>query len=186
MSSRNFEDAEYDLEDVFLELSQTLQALSNLSGEQRRRTIAEAQRKVDNADDLLYTMESEVRQAPPLERKDLNSRLTSYKQKLKDIKLKLKSTGERSALLGSGGNASSQSAESTREQVLENRRTLNSTSDRLVQIEKLGESSKQTGEQIMQDLDDQRGTIVRIGGKVQGTDANLSKANRILNSMTRR
>ncbi|EGD73709.1 hypothetical protein PTSG_05416 [Salpingoeca rosetta] len=184
MSSQGFEDAEYDLEDVLSELSSMVQSLANMSGEQRRRQIEDAQSRVDKAEDLLYTMESEARLAPPRERATLNNRLTSHRQKLKSIKQKL-ATGERSALLGAGG-SQDQGAVTTRDQILANRQTMNATSDRLVQIERLGESSRQTGEQIMTDLSDQRDTIVRIGGRVQGTDANLSKANRILNSMTRR
>lgn len=60
-----------------------------------------------------------------------------------------------------------QTSVSTRDQVMANRQTLNNTSDRLVQIERLGEQSKTTGEQIMTDLDDQRDTLVRVGHKVQ-------------------
>lgn len=39
---------------------------------------------------------------------------------------------------------------------------------------------------MLSELDSQRQTIMRTGGKVTNIDANLSKSRRILNAMTRR
>ena len=70
--------------------------------------------------------------------------------------------------------------------MLDNDQTLDRTSGRITNAQRIGEESEAIGAGVLSELDSQRQTIMRTGGKVSNVDANLSKSRRILNAMSRR
>eukprot|EP00056_Hartaetosiga_gracilis_P003411 m.63512 g.63512 ORF g.63512 m.63512 type:complete len:215 (+) comp11443_c0_seq4:90-734(+) len=184
MSSQNFEDTLYDLDDVFTKLRNLISAARNQSRDQKRATLRSAEGDVDKADDYINLLVVETRNAPPAQRKGMNATITEYKKTLSSLKRQLNEANERSNLLGE--ERTSNSSMGVRDQMNANQKTLSKTSASIANTKRLAYEAQTIGEGTMEDLEDQRETIIRIGGKVQGIDANMSKSNRILNSMTRR
>eukprot|EP00730_Choanoeca_flexa_P000532 TRINITY_DN10235_c0_g3_i1.p1 TRINITY_DN10235_c0_g3~~TRINITY_DN10235_c0_g3_i1.p1 ORF type:complete len:210 (+),score=60.00 TRINITY_DN10235_c0_g3_i1:121-750(+) len=180
MSSERFENLEFDFQDAITNIRRLSSQIQNYQGDQRQAAVQEAQREIEKADDYLFDMEDEVRNAPPVPRGKMNSKVTSYKNELLNLKRSIKQGNERSDLLGDRPGAS------TRDRALGNRQTLNQTSDRIANTQRLAAESEMIGEQVMVDLHDQRETIVRSGQRLRGVDSNLSRANKVLNGMTRR
>eukprot|EP00045_Choanoeca_perplexa_P003404 m.30972 g.30972 ORF g.30972 m.30972 type:complete len:210 (+) comp12022_c1_seq2:137-766(+) len=180
MSSERFENLEFDFQDAVSSIRRLSSQIQNYQGDQRQAAIREAQSEIEKADDYLFDMEDEVRNAPPVPRQKMNSKVTSYKQELLKLKRSIQSGSDRSDLLGD------RQAPSSRDQALSNRQVQNQTSDRIANTQRLAAESEMIGEQVMVDLHDQRETIVRSGQKLRGVDTNLSRANKVLNGMTRR
>eukprot|EP00055_Hartaetosiga_balthica_P006778 m.22087 g.22087 ORF g.22087 m.22087 type:complete len:216 (-) comp5421_c0_seq1:1036-1683(-) len=185
MSSENFEDILYDLDEAIAALKSSINSANNQSRDQRRATLRSAENEVDKADDYINLLIVEARNAPPRERGGMNDKIREYKSTLSSLKRQLTSADERSNLLGDNPSPQNQSM-GVRDQMHSNQKTLNKTSSRIANTKRMAYEAQGIGEGVMEDLHGQRETIVRIGGKVQNIDANMSRANKILNSMTRR
>ncbi|EDQ85137.1 uncharacterized protein MONBRDRAFT_38961 [Monosiga brevicollis MX1] len=183
MSSEAFENSEMDLQAEIDKLRRLQSQISNYSGEQRRQAVQEAQSHLDECEDLLYDMSAEVQNAPPSLRQRMNAKVTDYKRQVANFKKTITADGARSDLLGG---ATGRPAYSTRDKALGNRQMLDESSARIANTQRLAAESEEIGHQVMVDLNDQRETIIRSGQKVSAVDANLGKANQLLNGMTRR
>jgi len=181
MSSERFESLEFDVQEAIAQIKTICAQLSNYTGEQQRAAQGKATKVLEEAEDLMYDMEEEVRNAPPTVRTNMNSRVTGYKNELLNLKRNIANAKNRGSLLGSGS-----SQVDTRSQLLQNRSTQDRTTERMRNTQRLAHESEAIGEQVVLDLHDQRQTIVRSANKITGVDANLSRSNRILNGMTRR
>jgi vesicle transport through interaction with t-SNAREs 1 len=92
--------------------------------------------------------------------------------------------GGRDELLG--GDSWGSSGENQRGVLLDSQTTLDRTSARITNTQRIADETEQIGAGVMTELGAQRDTIVRVAHKTQGIDANLSKSKRILNGMSRR
>lgn len=179
------------------------QQIPNFSGEQRKAAIRAAQKELERASELLEDMNQESRAAPPQYRNKLSGKVSNYERDLQRLKADLAATASgtysapsgRTELLGSsgGGNTggagtygSGDYANNQRQRVLDANQMLHSSSDRLQNIRRTGEESEAMGQNILSDLHTQRETIIRTGGYLSQTDADLGKSRRVLNSIGRR
>lgn len=196
MSSEAFENYEYEFEDVSKSINKMLQTqLPNYTGEQRKVCIRQATKSIERAEDLLRDMEMEARTAPPSYRTKMTTRIKGYQADCQKFRRDL-TTASRSKASGSfaddrtellsGGDSFAGHNYDQRSRLLDSEDTLNRTSARITNAERIGEESEAIGAGVITELGTQRETIVRTAHKVQGVDANLSKSKRILNSMHRR
>lgn len=191
MSSESFENFEYELEDVAKSISKKLGGqLPNYTGEQRKSCINAIAKEIDRANELVRDMEMEARSAPPSARARMSSRIKGYQTDVQKHQRDLKAArtsggaGGRDELLG--GDSWGSSGEQQRGRLLDSQTTLDRTSARITNTQRIADETEQIGSGVLTELGSQRDTIVRVAHKVQGVDANLSKSKRILNGMSRR
>jgi len=72
----------------------------------------------------------------------------------------------------------------SRGQLLQNRASLERANASIANTQRLADESEQMGTETLGQLHEQRETIVRLIDTTDGIDANLSRANKILNQMT--
>lgn len=193
MSSEQFEGYETEFDNIARSIKRKINTqLPNFTGEQRKATIRQAMKEVERAEDLLQEMEMEARSAPPAYRNKMNSRIHGYTSDVDGFRRDLTAAGQsagagqnsRDQLLGSDSYEGARYDQRSR--LLDNDAVLGRTSDRISNAQRIGEESEAIGAGVLTELDSQRQTIIRTGGKVTNIDANLSKSRRILNAMTRR
>jgi len=202
-SSENFENFEYEFEDVTKSISRKLNSqLPNYTGEQRKACIRQVTKEIERADDLIREMEMESREAPAQYRTRMNSKIKGYQADLEKFNRDLKTAASSSGGGGGGGGGRQNNATDRtellggdswesqtydqRSRLMDSEDTLATTSGRITNAQRIGEESEQIGAGVLNELGRQRETIVRTAHKVQGTDANLGKSKRILNAMSRR
>lgn len=195
MSSEQFESYELEFDNIARSIKRKINSqLPNFTGEQRKACIRQATKEIERAEDLLQEMEMESRSAPPAYRNKMNSRLRGYQADVDGFHRDLSSAGSsaggggqnaRDQLMGGGDSYDGQRYDQ-RSRLLDNDQTLDRTSARITNAQRIGEESEAIGAGVLSELDSQRQTIMRTGGKVSNVDANLSKSRRILNAMSRR
>lgn len=185
MSSELFENYEFDFNNVLGKIRKIVSQLGNYSGEQRKANVRAAQKEVEEADDLLQEMDMESKDAPPAYRTKLQNKMTRYKADLDKLKREMGASGDRSQLLGGGGDMQSYE-DNQRGRIVDTTDRLHQTSDRLANTQRIAAESEAIGHNIMSDLGQQRETIERTRYKVRDVDQNLGRSRKILKSMTRR
>lgn len=92
---------------------------------------------------------------------------------------------DRTELLSGGGDWESHTYDQ-RSRLVDSEATLNRTSQRIQNSQRIGEESEAIGAGVLTELGTQRETIIRTAHRVQSVDANLGKSKRLLNAMSRR
>eukprot|EP00040_Diaphanoeca_grandis_P006064 m.35757 g.35757 ORF g.35757 m.35757 type:complete len:228 (-) comp17198_c0_seq1:282-965(-) len=198
MSSEQFESFENEFENLARSIKRKINSqLPNYTGEQRKVCIRQATKEVERATQLLSQMDMESRSAPMQYRNKQTSRIRNYREDLEQFQSSLKQA-EASGGGGGGGQSNDQRDElfgqnsyqsaqiNQRSRLLDNDDILNRTSDRISNAKRIGEESEAIGAGVLEELADQRETIIRTGQKVGNIDGNLGKSKRILNAMARR
>uniref|UniRef100_A0A7S3QKG3 Vesicle transport v-SNARE N-terminal domain-containing protein n=1 Tax=Dunaliella tertiolecta TaxID=3047 RepID=A0A7S3QKG3_DUNTE len=174
-------------------VSKKLPTLEGLAGEARRKRVHEVEVELKSAEDVLKRMDMEARSLPVEQSKPLLIKVKEYRADLGSLKDHAKQASKSTAALGDAARAElglagdyySTSA-GQRERMLSSTQRLEKSSDhlhhgreQLIQTEELGAS-------ILRDLHSQRETIMHSKSTLQGTDDNITKARKILSSMSRR
>lgn len=193
MSSEQFESYEVEFDNITRSIKRKINSqLPNFIGEQRKATIRQATKEIERAEDLLQEMEMESRSAPPMYRNKMNSRLRGYQSDVDGFKRDLQAAsaggggGSQAREQLMGGDSYESQRYDQRSRLLDNDSVLERTSGRISNAQRIGEESEAIGAGVLTELDSQRQTIMRTGGRVSNIDANLSKSRRLLNAMTRR
>lgn len=129
----------------------------------------------------------EARNAPPSFRARMASRIKGYQSDVQKHQRDLRTarqSGGRDELLG--GDSWESSGDNQRARLLDSQDTLDRTSSRITNTQRIADETEQIGAGVLTELGTQRDTIIRTAHKVQGVDSNLGKSKRILNSMSRR
>lgn len=173
------------------DISRKISAITNLSGDLRRRKVAEVEGDIRDADQVIKRMDMEARSVPPEKSRQLLVKVKEYKADLSALKDELKkasssaSAGDAArAELGLGGDYSNSAAQRDRMLVASER--LNKTTERLTQGRQQLYEAEELGVTILQDLARQRETIVHARDTLHGTDDNITKARKILSNMSKR
>lgn len=189
--SELFASYETDFRLLYTDLTQKLQELSSLSGEERRAAIRTAERAIDEADELLGQMSLEVSNIPSPSRQKPRARLRNYTSDLDSARstiLKAAASADRDALFGNrGGNGGSGDVVTDqRQQLLSGTERLERSSQRLRDSERIARETEGIGGRVLEDLRGQRERIAQTHDTLNDSERYLDRSVKTLRGMARR
>lgn len=186
-----FETYENDYCNKATDVSRKIQTLAGLSGEQKRARLREVESDIKDAERVIQRMDMEARSFSQDKGRELLQKLKEYKADIAKLKDEAKSFTVQAANeldraeLGLGDDYGVTSA-GQRERLLKTTERLNKTSDRIAQGRQTLLETEELGVNILQDLHSQRQTILRARDTLHEADDNISRARRVLATMSRR
>lgn len=168
-------------------------AASSLHGEQKKQKLSEIKAGLDDADTLIQKMDLEARSLQPSMKATLLAKLREYKTDLNNLKNEVKrvtsvnvSLTGRDELLGSARADMLTVSNNQRGRLLMSTERLNQSTDRIKESRKTMLETEELGVSILQDLHQQRQSLLHAHNTLHGVDDNISKSKRILGAMSRR
>ncbi|CAI4211589.1 unnamed protein product [Parascedosporium putredinis] len=186
-------EAEFKL--VQADLNQKLDQIPELSGEPRKAAVSQAERALEEADELLGQMRLEKQNIPSGQRPKINARLRGYESTVSSSKSKLANlSSERSALFGGRyrddpENPSSSNADihlAQRQQLLSGTERLDRSTQRLKASQALANETEAIGAAALADLHQQRETILHTQGVLGQSEGYVDRSVKTLRGMARR
>ncbi|XP_051136770.1 vesicle transport v-SNARE 13-like [Andrographis paniculata] len=191
--SHVFEAYERQYCELSANLSKTITSASILDGEQKKQKISEVKEGLDDAESLIRKMDLEARSLPPSEKATLLAKLREYKNDLNNLKAEVKrimsansDPSSRDRLMESGMINTTMASGNQRERLMVSTERLNQSSDRIRESRKTMLETEELGVSILQDLHQQRQSLLHAHSTLHGVDDNISRSKRILTNMTRR
>ncbi|KAF5754976.1 putative GOSR2/Membrin/Bos1, vesicle transport v-SNARE domain superfamily [Helianthus annuus] len=158
--SETFEGYERQYCELSASLSKKCTSASLLDGEQKKQKIAEVKTGIDEAESLIRKMDIEARNLPP--------------------------NAARDELLESGmADAAAVSADQ-RGRLMMSTERLNKSSDRVRDSRRTMLETEELGVSLLQDLHQQRQSLLHAHGTLHGVDENVGKSKKIMTNISRR
>ncbi|XP_006527248.1 vesicle transport through interaction with t-SNAREs homolog 1A isoform X2 [Mus musculus] len=186
--SSDFEGYEQDFAVLTAEITSKIARVPRLPPDEKKQMVANVEKQLEEARELLEQMDLEVREIPPQSRGMYSNRMRSYKQEMGKLETDFKrsriaySDEVRNELLGDAGNSS----ENQRAHLLDNTERLERSSRRLEAGYQIAVETEQIGQEMLENLSHDREKIQRARDRLRDADANLGKSSRILTGMLRR
>ncbi|XP_078499910.1 vesicle transport through interaction with t-SNAREs homolog 1A isoform X2 [Lissotriton helveticus] len=186
--SSDFEGYEQDYSVLSAEITGRIARIPKLAADEKKQMVAQVEKQLEEARELLEQMDLEVREIPAPSRAMYGARMRSYKQEFSKLEVDFKrsriaySDEVRNELLGDDGISS----ESQRAHLLDNTEKLERSSRRLEAGYQIAVETEQIGQDILENLNHDREKIQRARERLRETDTNLGKSSRILTGMLRR
>ncbi|XP_036121516.1 vesicle transport through interaction with t-SNAREs homolog 1A isoform X3 [Molossus molossus] len=186
--SSDFEGYEQDFAVLTAEITSKIARVPRLPPDEKKQMVANVEKQLEEAKELLEQMDLEVREIPPQSRGMYSNRMRSYKQEMGKLETDFKrsriaySDEVRNELLGDDGNSS----ENQRAHLLDNTERLERSSRRLEAGYQIAVETEQIGQEVLENLSHDREKIQRARERLRETDANLGKSSRVLTGMLRR
>lgn len=161
-------------------------------GEQKKQKVSEIKAGVDEADTLIRKMDLEARSLQPGVKAMLLAKLREYKSDLNKLKREVKritspnTDQAREELLEAGLADSHKASLDQRERLTFSTERLNQSSERIMESRRTMLETEELGVSIVQDLHQQRETLLHAHHKLHGVDEAIDKSKKILTAMTRR
>ncbi|PON68936.1 Vesicle transport V-snare [Parasponia andersonii] len=191
--SEVFEGYERHYCELSANLSRKCTAASALNGELRKQRISEIKKGLDEADNSLRKMDLEARSLQPSVKAMLLAKLREYKTDLNNLKAEVKrisslssSQAAREDLLESGMADTFSASNEQRGRLLMTTERLNQSSDRIKESRRTMLETEELGVSILQDLHQQRQSLLHAHKTLHGVDENVSKSRKILTAISRR
>ncbi|KAM4636505.1 vesicle transport through interaction with t-SNAREs homolog 1A isoform 1-T1 [Discoglossus pictus] len=193
--SAEFEGYEQDYGVLTAEITGRIGKIPRLVGDEKKQMIANVEKQLEEAKELLEQMDLEVREIPAQSRAMFSTRMRSYKQEMSKLETDFKrsriaySDDVRNELLGDDGNSSESQLIKLREErahLLDNTERLERSSRRLEAGYQIAVETEQIGQNVLENLNQDREKIQRARERLRETDTNLGKSSRILTGMLRR
>ncbi|XP_005106939.1 vesicle transport through interaction with t-SNAREs homolog 1B [Aplysia californica] len=188
MSSERFESLEDDVNNIIDNLKEIERKAVSLSGEDRKNAIRKAERKLEEANVIVQELESEAKLAPVNYRTQFLGRIRHYRNDIDQLARNLK-RGPPSGASGSdnyGFDREERLDSANRAKLLQGHQSLQRTSDSIARSHQIAAETDQIGVEIIDELGEQRETLIRTRERLVETDANLGQSRKILKSMARR
>lgn len=187
-----FRQYEQDYCNKSTEISRKIGALTGLATDVRRSKATEIEADMREADSVIKRMDMEARSLPADRARGLTSKVKEYKADIASLREQLKQAAATAgasdaarAELGLGGDYYSTSA-GQRDRMLQSTERLQKTSERLQLGKQQLAETEELGVTILGDLARQRETIIHARDTLHGADDNISKARRLLSTMSKR
>ncbi|XP_059445766.1 vesicle transport v-SNARE 12 [Corylus avellana] len=163
------------------------------AGEQKQQKISEIKAAVDDADVLIRKMDLEARSLQPSAKAMMLAKLREYKSDLNKLKREFKrisspnaDQASREELLESGmANVHTASADQGARMAMSVER-LNQSSDKIMESRRTVLETEELGVSILEDLQQQRETLLHSHKKLHGVDDAIDKSKKVLTAMSRR
>ncbi|KAK4547970.1 hypothetical protein LTR36_010689 [Oleoguttula mirabilis] len=188
-----FASYEAELHLLQADLSQKLDTIPTLQGEPRKAALAQADRALDEAKELLDSMRLEKQNIPQAQKVKVNQRFRNYESDVDGAKRKLAGLrDDRSALFGKryrdspheGGGGDEQVEQ--RQQLLSGTDRLERSSGRLRESQRIALETEDIGRDTLADLGRQRETIEHTRGTLLESEGYTDRSNKTLKGMARR
>lgn len=191
--SEVFEGYERQYCELSANLSKKCSSASLLTGEQKKQKVSEIKSGLDEAETLIKKMDLEVRSLQPSIRATLFTKLREYKSDMNNLKSELKRITSanpnqvaRDELLESGMADTLMVSADQRGRLLMSTERLNQSSDRVKESRRTMLETEELGVSILQDLHQQRQSLLHAHNTLHGVDDNIGKSRKILTAMSRR
>ncbi|XP_027369112.1 vesicle transport v-SNARE 13-like isoform X1 [Abrus precatorius] len=191
--SEVFEGYERQYCELSANLSRQCTAASSLDGEQKKQKLSDIKADLDDADALIRKMDLEARSLQPSSKASLLAKLREYKTDLNNLKNEVKrvtsanvNVTARDELLESGRADTFAVSNDQRGRLLMSTERLNQSTDRIKESRKTMLETEDLGVSILQDLHQQRQSLLHAHKTLHGVDDNISKSKKILAAMSRR
>ncbi|XP_057493068.1 vesicle transport v-SNARE 12 [Actinidia eriantha] len=162
-------------------------------GEDKKQKVSEIKAGLDDADVLIRKMDLEARSLQPSLKAVLLAKLREYKADLNKLKREVKKISSvntnpisREELMESGMADAHAVSGDQRERLAMSTERLNQSSDRIKESRRTMLETEDLGVSILQDLHQQRETLLHSHKKLHGVDDAIDKSKKVLTSMSRR
>jgi len=162
-------------------------------GEQKQQKVSEIKAALDDADVLIRKMDLEARSLQPSAKAMMLAKLREYKSDLNKLKREFKKISSpnadqasREELLESGMADVHTASTDQRERMVMSVERLNQSSDRIKESRRTILETEELGVSILQDLHQQRETLLHSHQKLHGVDDAIDKSKKVLTAMSRR
>ena len=186
--SELFSNYEAELKLLQAELSQKLDQIPELSGEPRKAAISQAERALEEANEMLDSMRLEKQNIPQSSKQKVNQRFRNYETEVDAAKRKLRGMqDDRSALFGKRytDNPGDEQLEQ-RQQLLSGTDRLERSSGRLRESQRIALETEDIGRNTLADLSRQRETIEHTRSTLLESEGYTDRSNKTLKGMARR
>ena len=187
--SELFSNYEAELKLLQAQLSQKLDQIPELSGEPRKAAISQAERALEEANEMLGSMRLEKQNIPQSSKQKVNQRFRNYESDVDAAKRKLKSMqDDKAALFGKRymDNPGSDEQLEQRQQLLSGTERLERSSGRLQESQRIALETEDIGRNTLADLSRQRETIEHTRGALLESEGYTDRSNKTLKGMARR
>ncbi|XP_022885179.1 vesicle transport v-SNARE 13-like [Olea europaea var. sylvestris] len=191
--SQVFEGYERQYCELSANLSKKITSTTLLDGEQKKQKVSEIRDGLEDAVALIHKMDLEARSLPPSVKGALLVKLREYKTDLNNLKTEVKritssnaNQAARDELLESGMADTMMASADQRGRLLMSTERLNQSSDRIRESRRTMLETEELGVSILQDLHQQRQSLLHAHGTLHGVDDNISRSKKILTNMSRR
>ncbi|KAI4379224.1 hypothetical protein MLD38_005548 [Melastoma candidum] len=174
-------------------ISRKCNSASSLDQEQRVKQASELKVTLDEADGLIRKMDLEARALQPSVKAMLLAKLREYKSDLTNLKREVKrlstpnsNQASREELLEAGLKDAHLASANQRERLAFSTDRLNESSDRIKESRRTILETEELGVSILQDLHQQRQTLLHSHNKLHGIDDAIDKSKKVLTTMSRR
>lgn len=192
VGSELFSSYEAEFKLVQADLTQKLDQIPELSGEARKAAINQAERALEEADELLGQMRLEKANIPSASRPKINQRFRNFESDIDAHKRKLRTLADdRAALFGSrymdnpNGGASDVQLEQ-RQQLLQGTDRLDRSTQRLRNSQALANETEQIGANTLASLHQQRDVIQNTQEMFIQSEGYVDRSVKTLRGMARR
>eukprot|EP00262_Sarcandra_glabra_P003462 TRINITY_DN1418_c0_g1_i1.p1 TRINITY_DN1418_c0_g1~~TRINITY_DN1418_c0_g1_i1.p1 ORF type:complete len:222 (+),score=44.42 TRINITY_DN1418_c0_g1_i1:182-847(+) len=191
--SEVFEGYERQYCELSANLSKKCTSAGLLDGEQKKQKISEIKSGLDDAEALIRKMDLEARSLQPSVKGMLLTKLREYKSDLNNLKSDVKritsanaTQTARDELLESGMADNMMVSADQRGRLLMSTERLNHSSERIKESRRTMLETEELGVSILQDLHQQRQSLLHANNTLHGVDDNIGKSRKILTAMSRR
>lgn len=184
-------EAEFRL--VQADLTQKLDQIPDLNGEPRKAAISQAERALEEADELISQMKLEKQNIPSSGRARVNQRFRNYETDVDGYRRKLQMLADdRAALFGSrytdypNGSGSGDAQLEQRQQLLSGTDRLDRSTQRLKNSQALANDTEAIGASTLADLERQRNVIQHTTDMLLESEGYVDRSVKTLRGMARR
>lgn len=185
MSSEKFEDLEDELKNLYEDISSKISnKIPRLTGESRKSAVREVEKNIEDANLILEEMEEQAGIAPVSYRNSMVSRIRNYRRDFDKLRRDLgKPKGQVNVTFGREELLDEDPVAPQKSKVRQGTDMLNRASESIARSTRVAVETEQIGGEIIDELGDQRESLVRTRGRLKDVDQDLGKSRRILNSM---
>lgn len=187
-----FEGYERQYCELSVNLSGKCSSASMFDGDQKKQKVSEIKAGLDDADVLIRKMDLEARSLQPSAKAMLLAKLREYKSDLNKLKKEYKritspnaNEANREELMESGMADAHTASADQRGRLAFSTERLNESSGRIMESRRTMLETEELGVSILEDLHQQRQTLLHSHSKLHGVDDAIDKSKKILTSMSR-
>lgn len=179
--------------EISASLSRKCTSAAHLDGEQKKQKVSEIKSGLEDAEGLIRKMDLEARSLQPSVKVALLAKLREYKSDLNNLKAEVKritsansNNATREELLESGMADTLAVSADQRGRLIMSTERLNQSSERIKDSRRTILETEELGVSILQDLHQQRQSLLHAHNTLHGVDDNIGKSRKILTAMSKR
>ncbi|KAJ0971377.1 hypothetical protein J5N97_019336 [Dioscorea zingiberensis] len=191
--SEAFESYERQYCEISASLSRKCTSAAQLDGEKKKQRVSEIKSGIEDAEALIRKMDLEARSLQPSVKAALLAKMREYKSDLNNLKSEVKkltsanlNQATREELLEAGMADTLAVSADQKGRLLMSTERLNQSSDRIRESRRTMLETEELGVSILQDLHQQRQSLLHANNTLHGVDDNIGKSRKILSAMSKR